>query len=152
MPEELVFACLIAIPLRLSLMLLPNTMMPTIFLSPLLLLLLSEAAQRSAVSAFFLAPSSISKAAASTQRYATATQLNQQQSITFDEMKSIESRLITLEKQAPEILSAFYGEYTPFEFIVLSCADQTYADSLLFMTFKHVRTTSQIILCQTRLH
>ena len=54
----------------------------------------------SAASAF-LAPSF-------TQSYATTTQLNHQQSITFDEMKSIESRLITLEKQAPEILSDFY--------------------------------------------
>lgn len=45
----------------------------------------------------------------STNRFAAAKQ-NVQQSITFsfDEMKSIESRLINLEKQSPDILSAFY--------------------------------------------
>jgi len=73
-----------------------------------LTLLLSAAALPS--SSAFLAPSSISRAATSTstKSYAITTQQNQQQSITFDEMKSIESRLITLEKQSPEILSAFY--------------------------------------------
>ncbi len=76
-------------------------------LSSRLLLLSSAAAQLSAASAF-LSPSSISRVVASTKHYATTSQINQQQSITFDEMKSIESRLIALEKQAPEILSAFY--------------------------------------------
>jgi hypothetical protein len=75
---------------------------------PLPLLLLSAAVALMSVASAFAPPSSKSRAAvASTTSYATNTQQNQQ-SITFDEMKSIESRLITLEKQSPEILSAFY--------------------------------------------
>jgi hypothetical protein len=73
------------------------------FKLPLPLLLLS--AQLSVTSAF--APSSNSRAT-STKSYATNMAQQNQQSITFDEMKSIESRLINLEKQSPEILSAFY--------------------------------------------
>lgn len=71
-----------------------------------LLLLSSAAAQLSATSAFLSSSSGASLA--STKHFAATSQINQQQSITFDEMKSIESRLVTLEKQAPEILSAFY--------------------------------------------
>ena len=62
-----------------------------------LLRLLSAAGVLSASSAF-LAPRSVSPKSA--PRFATT--------ITFDEIKSIESRLITLEKQSPEILSEFY--------------------------------------------
>lgn len=56
-------------------------------------------------SSSFAVDSPFQKGASNLQAAATATSVS---SITFDEMKSIESRLITLEKQSPEILSAFY--------------------------------------------
>jgi hypothetical protein len=77
-------------------------------------LLAMAAALMPSASAFALPPPSITSYASSyrsSSLAATATSSSSStssSSITFDEMKSIESRLITLEKQSPEILSAFY--------------------------------------------
>ena len=71
-------------------------------------LLAMAAALMPSASAFFALPPSITSYASSYRSSSLAATTTSSSSITFDEMKSIESRLITLEKQSPEILSAFY--------------------------------------------